>query len=138
MVQRVFSDDFLLPFLTDMKKGMKSGMMSVFAVMITLIVVNLMVLFILRSTTSTKNYPVMNVSRYISLADFFEHLESAIMAVWIVGAFVKISVFYYAVCFGYRTVAESLRLSSCCMADRDFDCRIQLLVVSQLHGCQSI
>ena len=99
---------FLLPFLTDMKKGMKSGMMSVFAVMITLIVVNLMVLFILGSTTSTKNYPVMNVSRYISLADFFEHLESAIMAVWIVGAFVKISVFYYAAALG---TAQWLNLS---------------------------
>ncbi|MFJ8068601.1 endospore germination permease [Peribacillus sp. NPDC096447] len=99
---------FLLPFLTDMKKGMKSGMMSVFAVMMTLIVVNLLVLFVLGSTTATKNYPVMNVSRYISLADFFEHLESAIMAVWIVGAFVKISVFYYAAALG---TAQWLNLS---------------------------
>ncbi|ASS93951.1 GerAB/ArcD/ProY family transporter [Peribacillus simplex] len=99
---------FLLPFLTDMKKGMKSGMMSVFAVMMTLIVVNLMVLFVLGSTTATKIYPVMNVSRYISLADFFEHLESAIMAVWIVGAFVKISVFYYVAALG---TAQWLNLS---------------------------
>ncbi|WP_342615117.1 endospore germination permease [Peribacillus frigoritolerans] len=91
---------FLLPFLADMKKGMKYGMMTVFAVMMTLVVVNLIVLFVLGSTTSTKNYPLMNVTRYISLADFFEHLESAIMAVWIVGAFVKISVFYYAAALG--------------------------------------
>ncbi|WP_309487244.1 GerAB/ArcD/ProY family transporter [Bacillus sp. ISL-4] len=99
---------FLLPFLTDMKKGMKSGMMTVFAVMMTLVVVNLLVLFILGSTTATKNYPVMNVSRYISLADFFEHLESVVMAVWIVGAFVKISVFYYAAALG---TAQWLNLS---------------------------
>ncbi len=99
---------FLLPFLTDMKKGMKYGMMTVFAVMMTLVVVNLIVLFVLGSTTSTKIYPVMNVSRYISLADFFEHLESAIMAVWIVGAFVKISVFYYAAALG---TAQWLNLS---------------------------
>jgi spore germination protein KB len=99
---------FLLPFLKDMKKGMKSGMMTVFAVMMTLIVVNLMVLFILGATTSTKLYPVMSVSRYISLADFFEHVESAVMAVWIVGAFVKISVFYYACALG---TAQWLNLS---------------------------
>jgi spore germination protein KB len=74
----------------------------------TLVVVNLIVLFVLGSTTSTKNYPLMNVSRYISLADFFEHLESAIMAVWIVGAFVKISVFYYAAALG---TAQWLNLS---------------------------
>ncbi|MED3835968.1 endospore germination permease [Peribacillus frigoritolerans] len=99
---------FLLPFLVDMKKGMKSGMMSVFAVMMTLIVVNLTVLFVLGSTTSTKLYPLMNVSRYISIADFFEHVESAVMAVWIVGAFVKISVFYYACALG---TAQWLNLS---------------------------
>ncbi|SNT31837.1 spore germination protein KB [Bacillus sp. OK838] len=99
---------FLLPFLADMKKGMKSGMMTVFTVMMTLIVVNLMVLFVLGSTISTKLYPLMNVSRYISLADFFEHVESAVMAVWIVGAFVKISVFYYVSALG---TAQWLNLS---------------------------
>ncbi|ASS93952.1 GerAB/ArcD/ProY family transporter [Peribacillus simplex] len=99
---------FLLPFLADMKKGMKSGMMTVFAVMITLIVVNLLVLFILGSTTASKNYPLINVSRYISSADFFEHVESVVMAVWIVGAFVKISVFYYASVLG---TAQWLNLS---------------------------
>ncbi|MBT2674646.1 GerAB/ArcD/ProY family transporter, partial [Streptomyces sp. ISL-14] len=55
-----------------------------------------------------KNFPLMNVSRYISLADFFEHVESAVMAVWIVGAFVKISVFYYASALG---TAQCLNLS---------------------------
>ncbi|WHY57486.1 GerAB/ArcD/ProY family transporter [Peribacillus simplex] len=99
---------FLLPFLTNMKKGMKSSMMSVSVVMMTLIVVNLTVLFVLGSTTSTKLYPLMNVSRYISLADFFEHVESAAMAVWIVGAFVKISVFYYVSALG---TAQWLNLS---------------------------
>ncbi|MFE4812869.1 endospore germination permease [Peribacillus simplex] len=99
---------FLLPFLADMKKGMKSGMMTVFAVMMTLIVVNLLVLFVLGSSTPSKNYPLMNVSRYISLANFFEHVESAVMAVWIVGAFVKISVFYYASALG---TAQWLNLS---------------------------
>ncbi|MBT2603702.1 endospore germination permease [Bacillus sp. ISL-53] len=99
---------FLIPFLADMKKGMKYGMMTVFAVMMTLVVVNLIVLFVLGSTTSTKNYPMMSVSRYISLADFFEHLESVVMAVWIVGAFVKISVFYYAAALG---TAQWLNLS---------------------------
>lgn len=91
---------FLLPFLADREKGMKYGMMSVFAVMLTLVVVNLTVYFVLGETTSSKSYPLMNAVRYISLADFFEHLESITMALWILGAFVKISVFYYAVALG--------------------------------------
>ena len=99
---------FLLPFLADMKKGMKYGMMTVFAVMMTLVVVNLIVLFVLGSTTSSKVYPLMNVSRYVSFGEFFEHLESAVMAIWVVGAFVKISVFFYAAAL---STAQWLNLS---------------------------
>ena len=99
----------ILPFLADWKKGMKYGMMTVFAVMMTLVLVNLIVLFVLGSTTDSSIYPLMLISRYISIAEFFEHLESVVMAIWIVGAFVKISVFYYVVALG---TAQWLNLSS--------------------------
>ena len=103
-----FLISFLLPFLADRKKGMKYGMMTVFAVMMTLVVVNLIVLFVLGPTTASKVYPLMQVARYISIADFFEHVESVVMAIWVVGAFVKISVFYYAAALG---TAQWLNLS---------------------------
>lgn len=99
---------FLLPFLTDAKKGRKYGMFTVLAVMVTLVVVNLAVLFILGPTTPSKAFPLMNATRYISLGEFFENLESIAMAVWIVGAFVKISVFFYVTALG---TAQLLKLS---------------------------
>ncbi|MGK4043428.1 endospore germination permease [Heyndrickxia oleronia] len=99
---------FLLPFLNEKKKGMKYGMVAVVVVMLTLVVVNLTVQLVLGTTTATKVYPLMNVSRYIGVGDFFEHLESISMAIWIMGAFVKISVFYYAVSSG---IAEWFNLS---------------------------
>ncbi|USK60646.1 GerAB/ArcD/ProY family transporter [Peribacillus asahii] len=99
---------FLLPFLANQKKGMKYGMISVFAVMVLLIVVNLIVLFVLGLMTASRAYPLFNISRYISIADFFEHLESVVMAIWVAGAFVKISVFYYAAALG---TAQWLNLS---------------------------
>jgi spore germination protein KB len=82
--------------------------MSVFVVMMTLMVVNLVVLFVLGSTTASRAYPLMQVARYISIAGFFEHLESVVMAIWIAGAFVKIAVFYYAAALG---TAQWLNLS---------------------------
>ena len=103
-----FLISFLLPFLTDRKKKMKYGMMTVFAVMMTLVVVNLIVLFVLGPTTASRVYPLMQIARYISIADFFEHLESVVMAIWIVGAFVKISVFYYVAAL---STAQWLNLS---------------------------
>jgi spore germination protein KB len=99
---------FLLPFLTDMKKARKYGVLTVLAVMVTLVLVNLTVLFVLGPTTPSKDFPLMNAARYVSLADFFENLESVAMAIWIVGAFVKISVFYYATALG---TAQWLNLS---------------------------
>ena len=50
----------------------------------------------------------MDVVRYISLADFLEHLESLVMAIWVAGAFLKISVMYYALVTG---TAQWLKLS---------------------------
>ena len=47
-------------------------------------------------------------SRYVSLGGFMENLESIAMAVWIVGAFVKISVFFYVSVLG---TAQLLKLS---------------------------
>lgn len=91
---------FFLPYLTDEKNGTKYGMMMVLVVMITLVIVNLAVLLVLGLTTSSKVYPLMIAGRYISFAHFFEQFESIIMAVWILGAFVKISVFFYAATLG--------------------------------------
>jgi spore germination protein KB len=99
---------FLLPFLTDVKKARKYGMLTVLAVMLTLVVVNLTVLFALGPTTASKVFPLMNAIRYVNLGEFFENLESIAMAIWIVGAFVKISVFYYVVVLG---TAQWLNLS---------------------------
>ncbi|WP_338471758.1 endospore germination permease [Niallia sp. XMNu-256] len=104
----IFLMIFLLPFLTDTKKARKYGIFTILAVTVTLAMVNLMVLFVLGSTTADREYPLMNVIRYISLADFFENLEAVAMTVWIVGAFIKITVFFYALGLG---TAQWLNLS---------------------------
>lgn len=91
---------FILPFVTDQEKGMKLGILSVFCIMLTLVLLNMATLFIYGAETATYLYPVMRVSRYISFADFFENMESVIMAIWVSGTFIKISVYYYALVLG--------------------------------------
>ncbi|OIK11804.1 spore gernimation protein [Bacillus sp. MUM 116] len=95
-----FYVSFLLPFLKDREKGGKWGTISVIAVILTMVVTNLVTVFVLGDVTQIELFPVMNVVRYISLAGFFEHIESIIMAVWITGIFVKVSVIYYALSLG--------------------------------------
>ncbi|ASN07389.1 spore gernimation protein [Virgibacillus necropolis] len=104
-----FLISFLLPFLRKREKGLKWGMISVFTVMLTLVITNLFSLFLFGNITATFTYPVMSAARYISIADFLQHLESIVMAIWVGAMFIKISVFYYAVVIG---TAQWLNLSN--------------------------
>lgn len=99
---------FFLPYLSDVEKGPKWGMIAVFTVMLTFIVTNLIILFLFGATTASHNYPLLSAARYISIADFFEHLESIIMAMWVAGVFIKFSVVYYAIVLA---IAQWLKLS---------------------------
>jgi len=91
---------FLLPFVADQKKSQKSVYISLLAVILTLIVSNLVTLLLLGELTGNYTYPFLIVARYINLADFFTHLESLYMAIWVLGAFVKICVFFYVTVLG--------------------------------------
>ncbi|WP_028400713.1 GerAB/ArcD/ProY family transporter [Ectobacillus panaciterrae] len=101
---------FLLPFVTDQEKGMKWGIISIFGIMLTLVLLNMTSFFVFGRDTAKYLYPAMNAVRYISIANFFEHMESVMMAIWVSGTFIKISVYYYALVLG---TAQWLNLSDC-------------------------
>jgi spore germination protein KB len=99
---------FLLPYVADQNKGKKWGMISVVAVMLTLSFINIAALFVLGGITDRFVYPVASAVRYISIADFLEHLEAMVATLWVAGVFLKIAVFYYALVLG---TAQWLNLS---------------------------
>ena len=84
-------------------------MITVGFVMISIVVVNLVTFFLMGDATARILFPIMDTARYISIGDFFENLESGVMAIWVIGAFVKVSLFYYATVLG---AAQSLKLTS--------------------------
>ncbi|UKS27409.1 spore germination protein [Paenibacillus sp. HWE-109] len=45
-------------------------------------------------------YPYFNLVRYISYFDFFQNLDSIVIAMWIVGVFVKVSLYFFVCTFG--------------------------------------
>ncbi|WP_309121062.1 endospore germination permease [Paenibacillus sp.] len=103
-----FLVSFLLPFLTDIEKGKKWGFISVAAAVFGLVYINLMILLLFGEHVPAMVYPVLITFRYISVADFFENMESVVVAMWVMGNAVKISVFYYAAVLG---TAQWLKLS---------------------------
>ncbi|NGQ94505.1 endospore germination permease [Brevibacillus sp. SYP-B805] len=99
---------FMLPFLTDRERGMTWGMITVIATMLTMVVINLLVLWLFGEITASLTYPYVEAVRYISIADFLEHIESLVMAIWVAGTFIKIGVLYYVLVLG---TAQWLNLS---------------------------
>lgn len=95
-VSEFFLVSFFLPHLSDPGKGAKWCVFSLCAVIASMTFVNLIVLFLLGPDTSNKTYPVLIAFRYIRIGGFFENMEALLLAMWVVGNFVKIGVFYYA------------------------------------------
>ncbi|AGL00894.1 GerAB/ArcD/ProY family transporter [Desulfoscipio gibsoniae] len=50
---------------------------------------------------SNMNFPVLNAARVINIANFIDRPEPIIMAIWIIGGLLKISIFYYVSVLGF-------------------------------------
>jgi spore germination protein KB len=91
---------FLLPYVSDRENKMKWGMVSVVAVVVTLEAISLATYLVFGKLTENFTFPVQEAARYISVAGFIEHVESIMTALWVMGMFVKVTMFYYAVVIG--------------------------------------
>ncbi|MBY0011227.1 GerAB/ArcD/ProY family transporter [Paenibacillus typhae] len=107
-VSELFFMTFFLPCLSDPDKGRTWGNRVLGAIVLSMVFVSLIILFLLGSDTVDKTYPVLVAFRYINTGDFLENLEALLLAMWIVGSFVKISVFLYVAVLSF---AQTLRLS---------------------------
>ncbi|MCZ8515649.1 endospore germination permease [Paenibacillus filicis] len=99
---------FLFPALKEGERGFKWSLLTVLFVTLTMVITNLATLSIYGNLMESIHFPVILASRYVQLADFIEHVESLVMAIWILGVFVKVSMFLYAAVVG---TAEWLNLS---------------------------
>jgi len=104
----MFLISFMLPYLKQQQKGLKWGMICVFSIVLIMVIANLVTYMLFGPLTEFFTYPVMNAVRYISIAEFLEHLEAIIMAIWVASTFIKISMFYYVIVLG---MAQWLNLS---------------------------
>ncbi|TVY09188.1 GerAB/ArcD/ProY family transporter [Paenibacillus cremeus] len=94
-VSQLFLMSFFLPCLKDPQKGKKWALLSLAAIIASMVFINLITLFLFGVDVGNKTYPMLTAFRYLSIADFFENLEALLLAMWIAGNFVKIAVFYY-------------------------------------------
>lgn len=91
---------FLLPFLVNQQGGRKWGMISVLSVMFTMVSLNIVILLAFGKAIDGLSVPFSTAVQYINIGDFLAHLESLVMAFWIMGAFIKIAVLLYILSLG--------------------------------------
>lgn len=96
----VFLISMILPFVTNQEKGSKWGAITIIVIVFHLVLTDIVSIFLLGNLATYFNYPVFVGFRYISVVNFLEHLESLVIAIWVMGAFIKISVFYYGLALG--------------------------------------
>ncbi|MFM9278673.1 GerAB/ArcD/ProY family transporter [Paenibacillus jiagnxiensis] len=104
----LFLMTFLLPSVTDPKKGKKWGYISLGIIVLFLTFSNLISLLLMGPALGDKVYPLLIAFRYISIGTFLENLESLLLAMWVVGAFLQVSVFLYAATLSF---AQCFQLS---------------------------
>jgi spore germination protein KB len=99
---------FLFPCLRNREKGLRSGVVSVLAMLGTMVLSNMTCLLLLGDLTADLIFPVFSASRFISIADFFSHVESIVATLWLFGGFVQIALWQYALTIG---TAQLFKLS---------------------------
>ncbi|MDQ0875939.1 hypothetical protein QFZ77_004598 [Paenibacillus sp. V4I3] len=53
-----------------------------------------------------QTYPYFNLVRYISIYDFFQNLDSFMIPIWIIGVFVKVSIYVFICTYGTAQVCK--------------------------------
>lgn len=101
---------FLFPHLRaeETHKALRAGMWAVALMLVTMVIANLSALFLFGEITGRMFFPVFNASHYISMAEFLEHLDAMVMALWVMGGFFQISMWYYVTVI---SVAQCFHLS---------------------------
>ncbi|WP_434578419.1 GerAB/ArcD/ProY family transporter [Thermoanaerobacterium thermosaccharolyticum] len=91
----------IFPHISDDKKVLKSGIISLLFISFALLLGVLAIGIFGSKTTADFKFTALEMTRTIRLSNYFARLDSMIMAVWIEGIFMKITVFTYIIVKGF-------------------------------------
>ncbi|MFC5647874.1 endospore germination permease [Paenibacillus solisilvae] len=88
-------------FVSHPKKGMKPAIWGVGTAAILTCAASFAIVSTLgHATSSSLTYPYFNLVRYLSYFDFVQNLDSLVIAIWIIGIFVKVSLYFFISTYG--------------------------------------
>ncbi|WP_089610585.1 GerAB/ArcD/ProY family transporter [Dehalobacterium formicoaceticum] len=88
---------FIWPYLNRPEKGFRSMLLAAVSLLFIMLSITIVATAILGPLTSHLHFPTFTIVSYMEIG-FLTRLDAIFMAVWIAGAFIKISMFYYVIC----------------------------------------
>ncbi|GGG71580.1 GerAB/ArcD/ProY family transporter [Paenibacillus radicis (ex Gao et al. 2016)] len=98
---------FYIPNVHNQDKLMRWSMLSPILLCLLLAATNWSITSILGDAASMYHYPFLVITRFVSFSEFFEHLESIVMMIWVVAFALRIMYGYYCAAVG---LAQWLKL----------------------------
>lgn len=91
----------LLPYLNDHKKVKRVFILGLSLIVIFFLIITISTLAVF-GVEEAKNltFPFCSVCKIISVGDFLERIESIFKGIWLLGVFIKISLYYYLAVLG--------------------------------------
>jgi len=90
----------LLPFLEKPGEGRRCTNWAVIVIGIILAIDAMINTAVLGTAVAHLTFPTFSLVRDVSVGDFLERIESVLVAVWVIGMFGKITLFYYVAVLG--------------------------------------
>lgn len=91
----------IMGFISKPQTGVKPAILGVAAAgLLTSISTFLIVAVFGHIAASGQTYPYFNLIRYISYFDFFQNLDSFVIAIWIISVFTKVSLYFFVCTYG--------------------------------------
>ncbi|GIM46296.1 germination protein [Collibacillus ludicampi] len=97
-----------LPMLQEEKKGKNTLLIILTFSVMLLMITDIFAIAVYGLLTASFEYSVFNLARIINIADFFERVDPAYLAVWVAAIFGKVSLFYLAI---VKEIAHWLKLT---------------------------
>ncbi|WP_312475140.1 endospore germination permease [Neobacillus sp.] len=87
---------FIFPYLTQKSKTLKSTSWAIFLSLLFIIVkIAFLLLLFGPNLASHLTYPMLEMVRYIRIADFIENLDPFLISIWSTTVYLKISLFFF-------------------------------------------
>ncbi|OCT12309.1 hypothetical protein A8709_31240 [Paenibacillus pectinilyticus] len=98
---------FLLAFLANPNQGTKPAIFGVAAAgLLTCATTFVIVTLFGEQMAAGQTYPYLNLVRYLSISNFFQNLDALMIPIWIIGVFMKVSLYLFICTFGTAQVCK--------------------------------